>query len=1665
MLHLNRDKRERNKNKIMDTAHHKLRRLTKSDDPQRQGVVSRFCMLAHVMRGKSWRQKLLLLRRIAGRTLKRLTGWWRAKHRQYGWRWRMLNGALAVLILAGIVMPVVQQLLSASGYQLNADTLRLIGPTDSKLASQLTYDAGTQMYQFNQSALQSAQSMRAQLGAASGQGGDTSTYALDIPRNFNAGVTYTDVNTQLSFALVPQFGANPGKEVKGHLVYPVHGAQAIYTVKSNGLKEDVVVQQAKSDVMSFSYHLNLPKTLEAKVIPGSNGAIGIYSADPTLFTATASDSKDQAILAKARETGDKTNLVFGIPSPTVKTGDGTVSSTASARFVLKGDNLTVVASGLTSIHGAFSIDPSVVITSASDFQTNGNNEGMINFDATNNQISRGSLTGGTVGSWNPTSSTQISRRGHGVATYNGYLYAVEGNDNTVEYAPLNSDGSVGTWQYTTPVPANQADYYVATVAYNGYLYAAGGCDMSWNNCSSTLYYAPLNSDGSVGTWQYQALDAVHTDYYMTAYNGYMYEADGGYVIYAPIHANGSLGDWTSINAFTDGRSRTPIAAYNGYLYVVGGYDSGGHTDSIVSYAPINADGSLGTWNDSSLPTGSISASVAAYNGYLYVAGGYPGGGTPTDAVIYAQLNADGAIGAWQTTVSLGTAVARAGGVAYNGYLYVVDGDTGSNTATSTVQYAKINPAGTTVPFTVSSNTFSTARDDVCSTTYNGHIYAIGGSTDDASTASNIVQYATLNTSTGDASGWSATTSLPAARAQAGCVAWNGHLYVAGGWTTGAPTTVTKLVYYTSIGANGALGSTWTTVNLSSSGTAGWTDAGAFVYASGGVTNLYVIGRSESGHAAINASTGALGAWDNTDDSVPYGGSQQGMAQIGNYLYSIGGQGDDNTTVLYAAIGSNGVIGAWNATTDLNEAAAWVTATVVNGCLYIVGGYPGAGDPASSAVQYACPNSDGSIPAWHNGPTLTTGTGDIGLTSYGGYIYGIGGCTDTTCPVNTVMYAKVNNGGSGRPGAFTNNAGVWGWDTKGYIYGDKYVYQIGINSGIDYASYNADGSVSSSSNIADSTALNACDQDAEFELNGYIYSIGGDGCSTGVYSKLDSNGLPAASSMLTSVPNTDSYPSWATYNGYVYLTGGGAADTSIYYAKPGSNGDITSWSTGTTLPHESFGSGMVAYGGYLYLLGGGDTSGDDTNAVSYAKINSNGSLGSWQYTTSMDYARYATAIAYDGFIYVLGGYDGSFTAQGTTEFAPILSNGALGTWQSGPSLTSAAGYGSSGVHGSIVYAPGFDSYASVDSIARIGHYSKTIAFGYSANITGILYNGTVPRGDAAVTYQAAGSDGVFRSAGKTADVTGTGGCIGTIPYTYFLKINVTLDDSYTGVFADAAGTNAYLADITVSYNPVHPPPNIRLRGGQTLQTGVLSPFDTCIDNNGSSGSSGGSSSVPSVVWSTMTHGGGSTPSASVPAGTTQTGDVVVVYMTSEDGAQTLTAPSGSGSWTTLVSNLSETYWHHSAWQSPVLTSAQATAINGHTISGNSTHDYWSEVVAVIRGASGTQDPAVATGKAEFASSAPSTISVSSMTPSGVNRLALLFVDEGSDSVSPSGNPSLSGWTTVQSSHGIYGDTAHGVALFTSTISSATGTQNITTQWPSWTGNGGYGWISVGLAPSP
>ena len=74
----------------------------------------------------------------------------------------------------------------------------------------------------------------------------------------------------------------------------------------------------------------------------------------------------------------------------------------------------------------------------------------------------------------------------------------------------------------------------------------------------------------------------------------------------------------------------------------------------------------------------------------------------------------------------------------------------------------------------------------------------------------------------------------------------------------------------------------------------------------------------------------------------------------------------------------------------------------------------------------------------------------------------------------------------------------------------------------------------------------------------------------------------------------------------------------------------SWSATTSFPDGRYAHSSVAYNGYLYVIGGNAPGGDFFGDVQFASINSDGTVGSWSATTSLPFVRSEhTSVAQNG----------------------------------------------------------------------------------------------------------------------------------------------------------------------------------------------------------------------------------------------------------------------------------------------------------------------------------------------------------------------------------------------------------------------------------------------------
>lgn len=292
------------------------------------------------------------------------------------------------------------------------------------------------------------------------------------------------------------------------------------------------------------------------------------------------------------------------------------------------------------------------------------------------------------------------------------------------------------------------------------------------------------------TGTFSSPDRTWTDFVVA--DGYVYVCGGSAsdflsdVQFAAIGSDGDIESFSATTPLPVGRAYHSCVAYNGYFYAIAGFTTssgGSETDDIV-YAPINTDGSLGAFSSASnaLNTARAHFFAAAYDGYLYVFGGSIGVGIRS--VEYAQIGANGDLGAFTELANHMTSNrSMHSGALAGDTVYLVGGRKTGSEDFDTVEYAQLTPGGVGT-FTECTSTFTDSRENLECVAYNGYLYVIAGYTID-STPDKLsdIQYAPIQAD-GELGAFTTTTaSLSSYRWHGGAGVCNDRLYVLGGGTS------------------------------------------------------------------------------------------------------------------------------------------------------------------------------------------------------------------------------------------------------------------------------------------------------------------------------------------------------------------------------------------------------------------------------------------------------------------------------------------------------------------------------------------------------------------------------------------------------------------------------------------------------------------------------------------------------------------------------------------------------------------------------------------------------------------------------------------------------------------------------------------------------------------
>ena len=364
----------------------------------------------------------------------------------------------------------------------------------------------------------------------------------------------------------------------------------------------------------------------------------------------------------------------------------------------------------------------------------------------------------------------------------------EGNDATlrddIQSCPVNTNGSVGAClQKTAAYATARANH--TSVVFNGFIYIIGGWDGGTNYYNDIQYMRVGPPEGRKGTTttQNSLFTTARAQHSSVVYNNFMYIV-GGYgggaqndIQYCAINTNGSVNTCTrQTNAFTTARQDHTSVVYNGYLYIIGGFNGFSYQNDIIR-CPLNANGSAGACiqQTNKFVTPRDNHTSVVYNGYIYIIGGGNGVAAQSD-IVYCPIN--------MTDGSVGTCTQQAGAfspgryqhssVVHNGYLYIIGG---SDTITnySTIQYCPINSNGSVGACISQANAFIFGRSGLTTNVHNGYLYIVGGNSNTTE-----IQYCKINANGSVSPCDNMTAAFTGFRYGHTSVVSNGYLYIAGG---------------------------------------------------------------------------------------------------------------------------------------------------------------------------------------------------------------------------------------------------------------------------------------------------------------------------------------------------------------------------------------------------------------------------------------------------------------------------------------------------------------------------------------------------------------------------------------------------------------------------------------------------------------------------------------------------------------------------------------------------------------------------------------------------------------------------------------------------------------------------------------------------------------------
>lgn len=685
-----------------------------------------------------------------------------------------------------------------------------------------------------------------------------------------------------------------------------------------------------------------------------------------------------------------------------------------------------------------------------------------------------------------------------------------------------------------------------------------------------------------------------------------------------------------------------VVEYNGKIYSFGGYNSG-VLDQVAIYDTTNE-----TWSSGpSMSVGRYELGAVRIGNYAYVIGGYD----PANSSMVERYNLSN--DTWDTTTiaSLNYPRMGFGCVAYGGKIYVIGGYYYGTIYNSVEIYdpdTNVWTMGTSMP---------TARWRLGAALVNNKIYAIGGSQDNwgGSPASVVEEFDPQ--ANGGLGAWTSKPNIWAANTGFGIAAYNNKIYMIGGGS------YASLLEYNPV--NGLLLDKGALPDMRFVFTAA--TSGNYIYAIAGTNNGF--GNS----FPVNLVEKLDPNYIPPPVHLPPHCYSNGVTECNGKVYSIGGYGDGYYLDVVREYNPATQTWAIKACLPTWSARYEVQAVSVGGKVYAIGGY-GIDCPSSSIVQSFDPGTNSWAPCESmNSPRI----GCAAAVGADNKIYVFGGYESTfydTIEVYDPVTNTWDNTKAPMPNAraqcgavaIGDDIYVFGGNSSGYPIKNVDIYNIRSNTwrtGPDLPSENYGFAIAKIGDLVYLMGGLNGNQVLEFNPNTGNYTVKEEMLSPRFY-------FGAATVIINNTAKIYAVGGITDYQGLIYAPLMEEYDPSA-----------TPSPTPTCTPDHWFGSGVVQYGGKIYSFGGYGSAANLT--VEYDPVNQ-----TWTEKANMPSGRCEPAVAvYNGLIYVIGGYDGTYATNVVEVYDPVTDS-----WNTTPKTPMGVARGAAGaaiVNGKIYVIGGYN----------------------------------------------------------------------------------------------------------------------------------------------------------------------------------------------------------------------------------------------------------------------------------------------------------------------------------------------------------------------------------------